>query len=164
VVDQPPVDARLVGVDSDNWRACAAVRPLPGQERFVADVTYYLSMCAYGDTWHPLAVEVDGDIVGFLMWGVDDDASRWIGGLVVDAAYQHRGIGRAAVVEAVRMLVAQDGCTGVALSYSPDNVAARALYAGLGFAETGETEDDGDEVVARLGLEAAGRLVAQSGP
>ena len=35
----------------------------------------------------------------------------------------------------------------MALSYSPENTAARELYASLGFVETGEQEDD--EVVAR---------------
>lgn len=30
---------------------------------------------------------VDNEVVAFLMWGIDDDASRWIGGLVVDAAH-----------------------------------------------------------------------------
>ena len=98
------VDVRLVEVDSDNWRACAALRPHDGQRRWVADITYYLCLCAYGDTWHPLAIEAGDDIVGFLMWGVDDDASRWIGGLVIDAAHQRRGIARAAVVQVVRLL------------------------------------------------------------
>ena len=38
-------------------------------------------------------------------------------------------------------------CPNVALSYSSDNTGARALYASLGFRQTGEMEDD--EVVAR---------------
>ena len=38
-----------------------------------------------------------------------------------------------------------------ALSYQPDNAVARRLYAGLGFVETGEVDDD--EVVARLSLD-----------
>jgi diamine N-acetyltransferase len=152
---------RLVEVDAGNWRACAAVHPNEDQRRWVADVTYYLCLCFYGDTWHPLAIEADGTVVGFLMWGVDDDASRWIGGLVVDAASQGRGIGKAAVTEAVRLLTSQDGCTGVALSYGPDNEAARSLYAGLGFAQTDETADDGAELVSRLSLPAALALLAR---
>jgi diamine N-acetyltransferase len=46
-------------------------------------------------------------------------------------------------------LAAEPGCPNVGLSYTADNVAARALYASLGFRETGETADDGAEVVAR---------------
>lgn len=38
-----------------------------------------------------------------------------------------------------------------ALSYRPDNAAARTLYLSLGFTETDEWIDDGAEVVARRG-------------
>lgn len=155
------VDVRLVAVGADNWRACADIRPNEGQRRWVADVTYYLCLCSYGDAWHPVAIEADGEVVGFLMWAVDDDASRWIGGLVVDATRQGRGIGRAAVVQAVRLLIAQEGCTGVALSYGPDNAAARSLYAGLGFTRSEETADGGAELVSRLSMPAALELSAE---
>lgn len=154
------VDVRLIEVGASNWRACAALRVRDEQRRWVADVTYYLCMCTYGDTWHPLAIEVEDAVVGFFIWGVDEDDSRWIGGLVIDAAHQRRGIARTAIIEAIHLLVAQQGCTGVALSYAPDNVAARSLYTKLGFVETGETEDDGAELVSRLSLPNAQRLMA----
>lgn len=142
-------DVRLEPVTADNWRACAAVEVRPEQARFVAPVTYYLCLCVYGDTWQPLAV-YDGDrVVGFCMWGIDDDASRWIGGLVVDAGSQRRGVARRVVSQLLDQFAAEPGCPGAALSYEPDNVAARQLYASLGFSETGETEDEGGEVVAR---------------
>ncbi|MFZ0325170.1 MAG: GNAT family N-acetyltransferase [Actinomycetes bacterium] len=136
-------------VSSDNWRDCAALEVSQEQREFVAPVTRYLTMCAYGDTpWHPLAVESGGSTVGFVMWAVDPaDNSLWIGGLVVDAAHQHHGIGRAVVASLVERAQAE-GRTCAALSYSPANVVARTLYVSLGFLETGETEDD--EVVARL--------------
>jgi diamine N-acetyltransferase len=142
------MDLTLRPVTADNWRACAALAVRPDQRDFVNDVTYYLCLCNYGTVWHPLAAVSDGDVVGFCMWGVDDaDGSRWIGGVVVDAARQRTGIGRAMVVALRDRLAAEPGSTGVALSYSPDNTAARALYASLGFVETGELEDD--EIVAR---------------
>ena len=46
-----------------------------------------------------------------------------------------------------RKLIAEPGTPNVALSYVPENAAARALYLSLGFVETGEKE--GDEVIAR---------------
>jgi diamine N-acetyltransferase len=145
----PAVRVALEPVTEANWRACAELTVRPEQADFVAPVTYYLCMCAYGTTWHPLAVVRDGTVVGFCIWGVDDDGSRWIGGLVIDAGVQRSGIGRAAVTALIERFEAEPACTGVALSYSPDNTAARDLYASLGFSETGETEDDGAEVVAR---------------
>lgn len=139
----------LRAVDAGSWRDVARLTVAPGQERFVAAPTYYLALCAYGEVWHPMSVhDADGTVVGFLMWGIDDaDGSCWLGGILVDGSRQGRGVGRAAVTEAMRVLRAQTGGTRFALSYAPDNTAAKGLYASLGFVETGEVDDD--EVVAR---------------
>ena len=152
-----PTRRRRVGgvtvtdVTPDNWRFVAELDVLDEQRAFVAPVTRYLALCAYsGGPWRPLAVHADGDVVGFAMEAVDPaDDSYWIGGLVVDAASQGRGIGRATVEALVRR--ARSGSRpSAALSYDPANVVARRLYASLGFIETGET--DGTELVARLAL------------
>jgi diamine N-acetyltransferase len=137
-------------VDAGSWRDVARLTVVPGQERFVAAPTYYLAFCAYSDIWRPLSVhDVDGEVVGFLMWGIDNaDGSCWLGGIVVDAAHQGRGVGRAAVREAIRVLREQTGAASFALSYDPDNAVAKGLYTSLGFVETGEVDED--EVVARL--------------
>ncbi|GLW32340.1 GNAT family N-acetyltransferase [Actinoplanes regularis] len=138
---------RLEPVTAANWRDCAALTVHEEQKRFVADVTYYLCMCNYGDTWHPLAAVRGTEVVGFVIWAVDDDGSRWIGGLVVDAKHQRQGIGRAIVGQLRDRLIAEPGTPNVALSYQPENTSARSLYLSMGFTETGEIEDD--EVVAR---------------
>ncbi len=138
----------LVDVDAGNWRDVAGVTPRPDQERFVSPTTYYLCLCHYGQVWHPLAVLVDGVVVGHMMWAIDEaDGSRWIGGVVIDATAQGRGIGRAALEALIARLAADPECREVALSYDPENQVARRLYASLGFVETGEREDD--ELVAR---------------
>lgn len=146
--DRPAVAVALVEVDATNWQAVAEVAPRPGQERFVAPITYYLCLGHYNQIWRSLAVVVDGKVVGHIMWAIDDaDGSRWIGGVVIDAAAQGRGIGRAALLALIDRLRADPDCREVALSYNPENHVARKLYADLGFVETGEMEDD--EIVAR---------------
>ncbi len=50
-------------------------------------------------------------------------------------------------MEAALEYLRVQGCASVALSYKPDNERAKHVYASLGFAETGEMEDD--ELVAR---------------
>jgi diamine N-acetyltransferase len=138
---------RLVEVDATNWRDLIRVAPHPHQDSFVAPIAYYLCLSHYGGEWHPLAIEADGTVVGHVMWAIDDaDSSVWLGGLVIDAGAQRRGIGHTAVAAFLQRF-ATGGHTNVALSYSPDNLVARKLYADLGFVETGETE--GEEVVAR---------------
>jgi len=79
-------------VDAGSWRAVARLTVAPGQERFVAAPTYYLAFCTYGDVWHPMSVhDADNEVVGFLMWGVDDDdGSTWLGGILVDARNRGR--------------------------------------------------------------------------
>ena len=148
VDDRTPV-VTLRPVDAGSWRDVAALTVAPGQERFVAAPTYYLALCAYGEVWQPMSMhDADDRVVGFLMWGIDDeDGSCWLGGVLVDVAHQGRGVGRAAVVEALRTLGTRAGSAGFALSYHPENLVAKGLYASLGFVETGEVVDD--EAVAR---------------
>ena len=146
MTDQLP-NVRLVDVDAANWRQAVDVAPRPEQEQFVAPVARYLCLAHYGGEWNPLAIENDGLIVGHVMWAIDDDDdSVWLGGLIINAAAQSRGVGRSAV-EAFLDRFTENGRTNIALSYSSDNLVARKLYADLGFVETGEME--GDEVVAR---------------
>lgn len=135
-------------VGADSWRACAALESEETQQRFVAPVSYYLALCAYGESpWRPMAVRSGDEIVGFVMWGIDpSDQSFWIGGLVIDRRHQRRGYGRAVVAQLLDRAAAH-GHQQVALSYDPRNNPARSLYASLGFLETGEVADD--EIVAR---------------
>jgi diamine N-acetyltransferase len=141
------IELREVG--AGNWRACADLEVAAEQRDFVSPVARYLCLCHYGGVWQPLAVYAGDEVVGFVMWAVDPgDQSGWIGGLVIDQARQRRGYGRATVEALTRRLLETGGCSSCALSYSPSNAAARALYASMGFVETGEIEDD--ELVARL--------------
>ncbi|QKE85250.1 GNAT family N-acetyltransferase [Arthrobacter sp. NEB 688] len=142
----PPVV--LSPVDATTWRAVAALRVAPEQEAFVAAPLHYLALCAYGGVWSALAASVEDEVVGFLMQGVDDeDGSVWLGGILVDARHQGRGVGRAMVTAALDRWAAQAAGAGFALTYDPANTRAAGLYRSLGFVETGEVDDD--EVVAR---------------
>ena len=136
-------------VDDDNWRAVADVAPRDDQRGWVpALAARYLVLTMRSDVWTSLAVYADETVVGHVMWGVDDDGSRWIGGLVVDADEQDRGVARAAVRTLADWLASQDGGYPVRLSYHPDNTPAARLYTSLGFTPTGAMEDD--ELIAEL--------------
>jgi len=135
-------------VTADTWRAVVRIEPRGDQRRFVANVSYYLNLCHYGEVWQPVAIYQDDEPIGFAMWGYDaEDDSYWIGGLVIDAKHQGKGHGRMAMETLLDHLARQPGYREAALSYEPENTVARQLYASLGFVETGERADD--EVVAR---------------
>ena len=139
-------------VNKDNWREVIEVTVNEAQYEFVGRPDYYLTMCAYGELWKPLAVYLGERAIGFLMWAVDPaDQSCWLGGIMIDQRYQGQGYGRRAIQTAVNMLAQEYGHQDFALSYNPDNTLAKGLYMSLGFVETAEWEDD--EIVARMRLE-----------
>jgi len=138
-------------VDRENWRGVAELKVTEAQREFVAEPCYYLALCNYGDLWQPLAIHLGEQVIGFLMWAVDEaDGSCWLGGILIDQSMQGRGYGRRAVQAAIRMLKEEHGFHEFALSYQPANPGAKHLYSKLGFVEGNEWE--GDEVVARLSL------------
>ncbi len=144
----PCPDVCLRPVTEDNWRELAGLEVTREQKAFVAEPTYYLCLCHYGRLWQPLAICHREKVVGMLIWAVDpEDGSCWLGGILVDRRSQRRGIATTAVTQAIRTLSRQTHSRQFALSYSPDNIAARRLYASLGFVETDQRE--GEEIVAR---------------
>jgi diamine N-acetyltransferase len=142
-------DVTLWDVSGDIRRRCIALDVHDPQRAFVAPVATYLAMCDDEGVWTPVAVCRDDDVVGFAMWGHDrDEDSHWVGGVLVDRAHQRQGIARRALELLIERLASDSACREIALSYDAENAAARALYASLGFVETGEETDD-SEVVAR---------------
>ena len=134
-------------VTTENWRDVSKLTINTSQEDFVATSTYYIALCCYSD-WNPLAIYLNDIVIGFLMWGIDDDKSCWLGGILIDQNRQNKGYGRKAVNAAISYLKEEISATEFALSYQAENVVARHLYQSIGFIETGEMEDD--EIVARL--------------
>ena len=138
-------------VDQDNWRNVANLKVSEAQRDFVAEPCRYLALCAYGKDWQPLAICLDEQVIGFMMWTTDPaDGSCWLGGIIIDEGMQNRGYGSQAVQAAINLLYEQHGYRNFALSYQPANLIGKHVYAKLGFVQTDEWEDD--EVVARLSL------------
>jgi diamine N-acetyltransferase len=134
----------------DDWRAVADVVPRDDQRDFVfPSAARYVLLSVLEGEWRSLGIRAGDAVVGHVMWAVDDDGSRWIGGLVIDRSHQGAGIGRAATEALVAWLFDQPDCAVVRLSYAPGNTAAAALYASLGFTPTGDRED-GEVVVERV--------------
>ncbi|MEO7269142.1 MAG: GNAT family N-acetyltransferase [Knoellia sp.] len=150
VVDGAGRRVSLVDVTDANWRDIADVAPRDDQRDFVPpSAARYLLLSAREGVWHSLGVRADDRIVGHVMWAWDDDDQlHWIGGVVVDAPEQGKGVGRAAMVTLIRWLFAKPDVTAVRLSYEPENVAARTMYMDLGFVETDIPVDD--EIMAEL--------------
>lgn len=140
---------RLADVDDDNWRAVADVAPTDCQRRFVAALgARYLLLSMRTGLWNSLAVLADSEVVGHVMWAYEpEDGSHWIGGMLIDAAEQGKGVGRAALLAVVAYLGGMHAAREIRLAYHPENTAAASLYRSVGFEDTGERED-GDVIGA----------------
>jgi diamine N-acetyltransferase len=65
---------------------------------------------------------------------------------MIDARYQGRGYGRAALLATLEHIKRQPNGRGIQLSYVPENEVAARLYAGAGFRPTGRIIDGEIEV------------------
>jgi len=132
----------------DDWRAVADVVPTDEQRAFVYPMAArYMLTNEKGGPWTSLGVHEGDSVVGHVMWGLDDDGSHWIGGMIIDRWAQGRGLGRQAMVALIALLGEQPGHWVTRLTHHPDNVVAARLYADLGFTPTGETDEDGEVVL-----------------
>ncbi|WP_434975625.1 GNAT family N-acetyltransferase [Streptomyces mesophilus] len=135
-------------VTADNWRTVADIAPLDSQRAFAPGLAArYLLLSLLEDVWHSLAIHADDKAVGHVMWARDEDGSHWIGGLLIDAREQGKGLARTTMRTLLPWLAAQPGHFTTRLSYAPQNIAAARLYTSLGFTPTG-AEEDGEVVVA----------------
>lgn len=89
--DNSEAQVSLRSVSYDNWRNVAKLKVSEVQREFVAEPSYYLALCCYGNDWRPPAICLDEQVIGFMMWTTDPaDGSCWLGGIMVDLGKQRR--------------------------------------------------------------------------
>jgi diamine N-acetyltransferase len=170
-------NVRLVKVDTDNLDDLIKLTVNDYQKNFVASNIYSIAEAyatvAEGGFAQPFGIYADEEPVGFLMIGYfkkddedddeDDDEEEtpdyvfenylfWR--FMIDKEYQQKGYGREALklaLDYIRTFPAgpAEYCW---LSYEPENVVARKLYASFGFVEEPEMPKGWDEIPALLKL------------
>jgi len=110
------------------WESCGLLRPQNDPRK---DIVRKLKV---NPEWL-LVAEEGGQIVGAVMAGYEGHRG-WINYLAVAPARQRHGLGRQLMAEAERQLRAA-GCPKINLQIRPENQAAVAFYARLGFTVEG---------------------------
>jgi len=125
-------------VTKENWYACTELQVTSTQAAiFPVPVVYWLAESKVEPSYHPMAIYVDDTLVGFLVYGIDpDDGEYWLIALLIDAQYQRRGYGKAAINALVERLKTTYLCQRIWVGHRPANSAAAGLYAALGFVLT----------------------------
>lgn len=141
---------RFVPVDRTNWLVMRGLKLKPEQETFVSAPVVSLARCQiriFGDRfeYYPMLI-MDGDrAVGYVTPVCDPNSERdyWIDDIMIDAAQQGRGYGRAAMEKALRWVLERyPQCRGVQLTCFGGNHNARALYESMGFHATGANDEE----------------------
>jgi diamine N-acetyltransferase len=136
-------------ITRENVRESVGLRISDEQKSFVAENGLSLAQAYTEPDLVPRAIYADDTMVGFVMYGRDNETGAdWIIRVMIDARYQGQGYGRAAMQELIALLRQQPDCKEIRLSYVPGNAVAERLYVSLGFEPTGEVEHG--EVVMRL--------------
>jgi diamine N-acetyltransferase len=126
----------LVPITKDNWKAIAALTVAHEQVAFVPANLYSIAEAQFYPDAHAYAIANEaGEWVGFTLYGRDEATGKWkLFRLMIDATQQGRGYGKAALRIVIERVRAQ-GATEMLVGYQATNVAARQLYAQIGFVE-----------------------------
>jgi len=122
----------LKDVVLDNFAACLNLTVLPEQREFTPSTMFSLAEAKVNPALAPLAVYHEGIMVGFIMLGDTDKQVAYLSSMLIDAQYQRKGYGQAALIEVARWLAIKTNCYGMWGSIAKDNVAAAALCKRVG--------------------------------
>jgi diamine N-acetyltransferase len=145
------MDITFRPVTWENFSAVIELTVTPEQADFVAPNLNSIAEAYIEPTWTPLAIYARDHLVGFAMFGRDDQTGRWwIMRYMIGTQHQGKGYGTAALPGLIDLIIERHGCGELFLGYEPSNEVARRLYTRMGFAPTGEMT--AGEIVARLDL------------
>jgi diamine N-acetyltransferase len=137
-------------IDQKNFRECVNLKVAAGQETFVATNVMSIAQVYIYPTANPLAVYAGDEMVGFVMYGYDEeDEHFYLGRLMIDEKHQGKGYGRAATLAVIERMKLIENCREIFLSFVPENTGAEKLYQSVGFERTGKTSESG-EIVMRF--------------
>lgn len=150
-------------ITDDNFDECVKLEPNEEQKSYVASnicslAQAYVALSNNECIPMPYAIYDNDIMVGFIMLSYNeadennDENAYWVWRLMIDKRYQGKGFGKETMVKALELIRAfpYGKASVVFLSYEPENVVAKLLYASLDFVETGEIEYG--ELVAKLAL------------
>ena len=128
-------------IDESNFLDVFNLKLGEGQERYVSHPIRSLAQAyVYREQCQPFAI-FDGErVVGYVMVIYDYDVPEYdVWHLMIDAQYQHRGFGRAAMEQVLAYIAAKPfgDSPRVAMTCHERNTAALRLYESLGFSPTG---------------------------
>ncbi len=134
----------LEALGAKNWLKVCSLSVMPEQKRvFPIPNVYWIGISRYEEHTDLFAVKTDGEYAGLIGLGYDEEGvSGLINPLMVDRAFQRRGIAAQALRLAAALLLEQYGVRVIHIGHRRENGAAGRLYERLGFAVSGGTDTE----------------------
>lgn len=139
---------RLINVDKNNWKKVIFLTTDPeGKhflgEEYVASNAYSLLQAVYEEGWTVKAIEHEGVLIGFTMYGWSEEENFYeLCRFMIDRRYQGKGYGKEALDVIVSEMKKEFSCNEIYLSTEPENVRAKHIYEKAGFVSTGKIVDE----------------------
>ena len=126
-------------VNAANWYDCCDLSVAKEQKPFVEPNSVSIAQSKYEPTLRLRGIYRGEDLVGFSMYNTvpEELGGHWIYRLMIDRRYQREGIAKHAMRLMIDEMAASLDCKRIVAGYKPDNIAAAALYASLGFEDGG---------------------------
>ncbi|WP_047981493.1 GNAT family N-acetyltransferase [Ornithinibacillus contaminans] len=139
-------EVELKRITRDNWEDALALKVAKSQESFVPTpavslAKVYIKPDGENVEYIPFGIYDDDKMVGFIMHAYVEETNDmyWINGFLIDASYQGKGYGKAALGEMITWIKNQFGqCQIIHLTVFQQNQVAKTLYERHGFVPTGQ--------------------------
>jgi diamine N-acetyltransferase len=147
---------KLIDITKDNWLDVLFLTTNSDDmptlcEEFVASNALSMVQAQFERTWTTKAIEHEGQLVGFTMYGYNEDLHVYeICRIMIDRKYQGKGLGTQAVQLVLDEMKAIEDCKEIYVSTDPGNTRSKHIYEKLGFVNTGRMVE-GEELY-RLAL------------
>jgi len=112
-------------------------------ENHVASNALSIVQSVYEDGWVIKAIEHEGELIGFTMFGWSEEEEFWeLCRFMIDIRYQNKGYGTQALRMILDEMKSRFGCREIYLSTGPDNARAIHVYEKVGFKSENRMLDD----------------------
>lgn len=149
------VNIQLKEINDSNRIKCIELKVSSTQECFIASNENSLKEAEENpQVARPFAIYAEEKLVGFTMFAFDEDNEDpedryWLWRFMIDASFQGKGYGRAALKEIIRYF-RECGANEITLSTKEENERALKLYQEAGFQRNGQMNEE--EIVLKLYL------------
>lgn len=144
----------LQKIDETNFLDAFHLKLRDGQKRFVSHPIRSLAQAyVYYRQCTPFGIYCGDRMVGYVMVIYDYDLAEYnIWHMMIDADHQGKGYGKAALVKCLDYIAKKPfgDSQRVVLTCNLENAPALALYKGLGFSETGNSDEEEIELALQL--------------